>query len=170
MHVKTRWILVAALASSLPAGAVDLADGKLALAGFGGWGVGFTNNKNEYVIASGTGTHQRADFGLVIGARPFDQLSIIAQAFFTAGGKGSTTEVDWAFGEWRFSDSLKLRAGRVKMPLGLFGEIPDIGTLRPLFLLPQSIYGNGETMSEACNGVGLTGSVELPRAWGLVYD
>ena len=166
----TRWMLAVALSLPLPAGAVELADGKLGINGFGSWGVGFTNNKNELAIANSTGTLEEADFGLVATARPIDPLSISFQTFFTAGNKGATAELDWVFAEWRFSDALKLRAGRVKMPVGLFGEIPDVGTLRPLFLLPQGIYGRSETMAEAYNGAGLTGGLELPRDWGLEYD
>ena len=67
-------------------------------------------------------------------------------------------ELDYAFAEWFVSDALKIRMGRVKHPFGLYGEIFDVGTLRPFYLLPQSIYGPNGFTAKAYNGVGLTGN------------
>ena len=35
-----------------------------------------------------------------------------------------------------------MRAGRVKMPRGLYNEALDVDAVRPFVLLPQSVYDN----------------------------
>jgi hypothetical protein len=54
-------------------------------------------------------------------------------------GRG-TAQVDWAFADYRAKDWLGFRGGRLKAPLGLFGEIEDTDTLYNWALLPQSVY------------------------------
>ncbi len=68
------------------------------------------------------------------------------------------------------NDALKFRAGRVKHPFGIYGEIFDVGTLRPFHLLPQSIYGPNGFTAKAYNGLGLTGNWSGDHGWGLQYD
>ena len=78
-------------------------------------------------------------------------------------------EIDYAFAEWRFSDALRLRAGQVKLPFGLYTEIYDVGTLRPFLDVPQGIYGAQAVVAEAYQGGGLTGNIYTDD-WGLQYD
>jgi hypothetical protein len=54
-------------------------------------------------------------------------------------GRG-TIQADWAFADYRLKQWLGLRGGKLKAPLGLFGEIEDTDTLYNWALLPQSIY------------------------------
>ena len=69
-----------------------------------------------------------------------DRVSFTTQVDF--GFDGATkAELDYAFGEYKFTDALKLRAGQVKQPFGLFTELMDVGTVRPFLYLPQSLYG-----------------------------
>ena len=77
--------------------------------------------------------------------------------------------IDWAFGEYRVNDALRVRAGKVKNPFGLFMEVKDVGTLRPFFTLPQSIYGASNFGAESYMGAGITGAWDGER-WGLGYD
>lgn len=140
----------------------------IAIHGFGGWAYGKTDGLTTS-IGTEKGNYDNAEFALNISAKPTENLSLVAQTRLTSAA-GSKTDLDYAFAEWAFSDALKLRVGRVKHPFGIYGEIYDVGTLRPFYLLPQSIYGPNGFTARAYNGAGLTGNVKLPKQWALQYD
>ncbi len=167
--MRTRWTIVCLVAGSLasPAGAIDVASGKLTISGFGEWGYGRTSNENVYLLGTKEGSYENAQFGLTVTTRPQDDLVVAGQLFAAASGEVS---LDWGFAEWRVDDLLRLRIGKVKNPLGLFMEVKDIGTLRPFFTLPQSIYGPSNFAAEAYLGAGITGEWQGAAGWGLAYD
>ena len=71
-----------------------------------------------------------------------DNLSVGAQVhsyFMGELGRG-TAQLDWAFADYRVKEWLGFRGGKLKAPLGLFGEIEDTDTLYNWALLPQSMY------------------------------
>jgi len=146
---------------------------ELEIHGFGGWAYGDTDGL-KYAVGSSDGKYDNAEFALNVSARPAERLSIVAQVYFESDDSDANTnqdvELDYAFAEWFVSDALKIRMGRVKHPFGLYGEIFDVGTLRPFYLLPQSIYGPNGFTAKAYNGVGLTGNYTLGAGWGLQYD
>ncbi len=159
--------LLAALAlAAIPIFAADPSD--IAVHGFGGWAYGKTDGLTTS-IGTQQGNYDNAEFALNISAKPYENLSLVAQTRLTSQS-GSHTDLDYAFAEWKFNDALKLRVGRVKHPFGIYGEIYDVGTLRPFYLLPQSLYGPNGFTARAYNGVGLTGNVRMPKKWGLQYD
>jgi hypothetical protein len=49
-------------------------------------------------------------------------------------------KVDWFYLDYRWQDWLGLRAGRIKIPFGLYNEVNDIDSARLPVLLPQSVY------------------------------
>jgi hypothetical protein len=49
-------------------------------------------------------------------------------------------KADWFYLDYRYADWLGLRAGRIKLPFGLYNEINDIDAARVPILLPQSTY------------------------------
>ena len=54
-------------------------------------------------------------------------------------GRG-TVQLDWAFADYKKKSWLGFRGGKLKAPLGLFGEFEDTDTLYNWALLPQSMY------------------------------
>jgi len=155
-----------ALASALVAGsaqAIEVGEA-LSLHGFGTAGLG-RSWRNDYLYANTEGSGQSLESYLLISVRPTQRLSLSTQFGF----EGEEARLDWAFGEWAFSDTLKLRAGRAKLAFGLSRETMRVGTLRPFLTLPTSIYGSTELGAESYNGVGLTGHV-LTGSWALEYD
>jgi len=54
-------------------------------------------------------------------------------------GRGNA-QLDWAFADYRVKGWLGLHGGKLKAPLGLFGEIEDTDTLYNWALLPQGMY------------------------------
>jgi len=51
-------------------------------------------------------------------------------------------KLDWASVDFQATQWLGFRAGRVKLPRGLYNEALDLDAVRPFVLLPQSIYDN----------------------------
>ena len=143
-------------------------DRKIELHGFGGWAYGETDG-NRYLLADGEGNYDTAELSLNVTANPYDRLWVVAQVHLERDRDDETVELDYGFVEWRFSDALRLRFGRVKHPYGLYGETYDLGTIRPFYLLPQSVYGKVGTTSKNYNGVGLRGTRFFDR-WELQYD
>jgi hypothetical protein len=170
MRLNTAHRLLAALGlvmlAAIPTFAADSSD--IAIHGFGGWAYGKTDGLTTS-IGTQKGNYDNAEFALNISAKPYENLSLVAQTRLTSES-GSHTDLDYAFAEWKFNDALKLRVGRVKHPFGIYGEVFDVGTLRPFYLLPQSLYGPNGFTARAYNGAGLTGNIRMPKKWGLQYD
>ena len=49
-------------------------------------------------------------------------------------------KADWFYLDYRWADWLGVRAGRTKLPFGLYNEINDVDAARVPILLPQSMY------------------------------
>jgi len=174
VNMRTKILLAGmlfALAAPARAPAGELGSGQLSLNGFGSWAAGYTN-RNAYQTGSVPGRWDNAEFALDVSAQPDERLSIAAQVFFKSSGEDGdlTGRIDWAFASWRFSDAVTLRVGKVKQPFGIYGEIYDVGTLRPFQSLPAGIYGPSDFLGESYLGAGLTGSFFASGGWGLGYD
>lgn len=150
---------------AVPAGASDA----VSIHGFGTWAYGATDNGNHYLNGSDGGDYDHAQFSLSVTAEPVPSIWIHAQPFWDTGHEGTEAVVDYAFAEWAPGDLLRLRAGRVKQPFGVYTEIFDVGTLRPFLTLPQSIYGPVGIVAESYQGAGLSGS-RVFGGWRLHYD
>jgi hypothetical protein len=142
---------------------------KITLHGFGAWGYGNTDG-NHYMIGDEDGDYDHAQFYLNINANPFEKLSIIAQIGAVQGHEGVDFEFDYAFAEWAFSDHFKLRLGKVKHAFGIYGEVLNVGTIRPFFSLPQGIYGRHGFVGTGVNGISITGNLMSKSGWGFTYD
>ncbi len=137
--------------------------------GSGSWAYGRTNG-NQYLFGDERGRYDDAAFVLNVASSVADRLRVVTQAEWADGPDGTEAELDYAFAEWKFSDKLKLRAGKVQHAFGISTEVFHIGTLRPFLALPQAVYGPVGIVGESYTGVGLTGSLELKGGWGLTYD
>lgn len=142
---------------------------RIELHGSGSWAYGRTNG-NQYLSGDERGRYEDAAFTLNVASSAADQLRVVGQAKWVDGPDGTQVEVDYAFAEWKFSDKLKLRAGKVQHAFGISTEVFHIGTLRPFLELPQAVYGPVGIVGESYTGVGLTGSFDLNGGWGLTYD
>lgn len=142
------------------------ADDTIQIHGFGGWSYGKTNGLT-YLGADKEGNAKNAQFALNVSAQPYERMSIVAQMHFDNAEEAA--DLDYAFVEWQATERIRLRAGRVKHPLGLYGEVFDVGTVRPFQYLPSSIYGPIGFTAKAYNGAGLTGQFRA-GSWELQYD
>jgi hypothetical protein len=84
------------------------------------------------------------------------------------GSLESDVEFDWGFFEHRWGPNL-IRVGKVPLPVGIFNEIRDVGTLLPFYRPPGSIYGEGSFTSETVEGGIFTRSFQWP-GWNLDAD
>ncbi len=78
--------------------------------------------------------------------------------------------MDWFYLDYRFADWLGLRAGRTKIPFGLYNEVNDIDSARVPILLPQAAYSLiNRNLLLAQTGVELYGYLGMGIAGGLEY-
>ncbi len=157
-----------ALMVPTPSPAIDLADGRLMLGGNASWAFEKTN-ANSYLAADKTGEWATAMFDLFAIAKPADKIVLTAQIGLGGEGEGAA-ELEWAFGEYRVSDLLRLRAGKVKQPFGNYGELQFVGIARPFFGLATGVYGPANVLASSYSGVGITGEWLGQSGFGLQYD
>ncbi len=151
----------------LAAFAAQADDNLIQIHGFGGWSYGRAKDL-AFLGATKEGNANNAQFALNVVAKPYERLNIVSQVNLQTAN-ANQVDLDYAFAEWVASDRVKLRIGRVKHPLGLYGEVFDVGTVRPFQYLPQSIYGPDGFTAKAYNGAGVTGLLRRGK-WELQYD
>jgi Phosphate-selective porin O and P len=159
-------LLAVVLARSAPA---QDAGEAVEVHGFGGWAAGKSSSPNVYLAGRPDLEYRQTDLNLNVTANVSDHLRIVGQTAFTESADGNAVDLSYAFAEWKFRDSLMLRAGQVKQPFGISNEVFAVGTLRPFYALPQAVYGPVGLVSDSYKGIGLTGSHAAGRG-RLRYD
>lgn len=168
-----------ALMASLVAvtGTAHASDGELApdlsVHGFVSPGYILTTHGNNYLAdSSGAGSVEFLEAGLNFTAQLGDRLRAGFQLFARDRGPLGNYDVklDWAYLDYRFQDWFGLRAGRVKIPFGLYNETSDIDPARVPVLLPQSIYPiDNRDFLLAQTGGEIYGHVPLEAGGALQY-
>jgi hypothetical protein len=98
---------------------------------------------NNYLANDTThGSFQFSEVGINFTKNITEKLRTGIQLFAQdLGPTGNyNAKMDWFYLDYRFKDWLGFRAGRVKIPFGLYNEINDIDSARVPVLLPQSVY------------------------------
>jgi hypothetical protein len=155
-----------------PSLAIELGNGMLTINGAGGAAFAVTANnelETSALIANPGGNFRNAEFNLAIAARLTSRITVASQLFFDEIG-GAEAGVDWTFVEVSFDRAFKLRAGKIKLPIGISSETEAIGTLRPFYSLPMTVYGQTGIATEAYFGAGITGELPGFGRWTLSYD
>jgi hypothetical protein len=102
---------------------------------------------NNYLArsASARGSFEFSEVGINFTQPLGDHLRAGVQLFaHDLGPRGNyDIKADWFYLDYRWTDALGLRAGRIKVPFGLYNEINDIDSARVPILLPQSTYPAG---------------------------
>jgi hypothetical protein len=97
---------------------------------------------NNYLVKSKAGSFAATEVGLNVTKSLTDRLRVGIQLFgggFIPAGHYNA-KMDWFYLDYHWRDWLGIRAGRVKLPFGLYNEISDIDSARLPILLPQSTY------------------------------
>jgi hypothetical protein len=162
------WALVVLCAVAVPLSGEEFSLKNVSINGYGTWYYGRTDNSNLYFELPEVGSYRTAEGTLSVAAAVNDHLRILTQANWQNGPNGDQMELDFLFAEWKFNDHLQGRVGKSKMPFGIYGEIADVGTLRPFLALPQAAYGPAGFLGDNYKGVGVTGS--FGSRWNVQWD
>lgn len=166
---NVRNLAIAMAMSAATAGAQGLTPQNVEMHGFGSWNSGATNNENLYLGGMNRGSSRNANAGFTLTGHMDEKLSFTTQVQFDFTGL-TQTSLDYVFAQYDFFDALKLRAGQVKQPFGLYTETIDVGVIRPFLSAPQSVYGPTANIGEAYRGIGFTGNVRMFSGMSLDYD
>lgn len=165
-------LAVALAASGAAAQDTEVADpAALQIHGFVSPGFMLTT-RNDYLPHSKEGTFEFTEVGINVTKELTDQLRAGVQLFARDLGRSGNYDVkaDWFFLDYRFANWIGLRAGRIKVPFGLYNEVNDIDAARNPILLPQSLYPiQNRDYLLAQTGVELYGYIELAQAGALEY-
>lgn len=128
--------------------------------------------KNEYLAKSKRGSFEFNETALNFTNQVTDSLrmgfQLLAHDLGPTGNYRPT--FDWFYLDYQFRDWFGLRAGRIKMPFGLFNEFQDIDVARVPILLPQSIYqADHREYAFAQSGAELYGRASLGEVGALEY-
>ena len=154
--------VLAALVGAAAAGDPLLQTSTLQLQGFAAQSLITTSHNNYFgqtQHALGTGLTEAGINGVW---RPHDRLLVAGQVLYRRAGKSDQQGVrlDYLQAVWQFLQTtdggLELRAGKIKIPYGLYNETRDVPFTRPSILLPESVYFDTvRNFALAAPGVGL---------------
>jgi hypothetical protein len=139
-------VIAAALAASRPASAVDVGpeDGLASVEVHAFASQGFILSHDNNYLASDTthGSFQFSELGVNLTKSITDRFRMGLQLFAQDLGPTGNYNIraDWFYLDYRLANWLGVRAGRVKIPFGLYNESADIDSARVAVLLPQSVY------------------------------
>jgi hypothetical protein len=139
------WLFVLAAAEGTARAADIGSEGSLTaveIHGFASQGFILTKDVSYLSAKTTEGSFRFSEVGINLTKSIGDRLRIGAQLFAqNLGPTGNyNAKMDWFYLDYRLFDWLGLRAGRAKIPFGLYNEINDIDSARNPILLPQSVY------------------------------
>jgi hypothetical protein len=127
---------------------------------------------NNYLADSKRGSFEFTEVGLNFTKDLTDRMRVGMQIFtHDLGPLGNyQTRFDWFYLDYKFWDWFGVRAGRTKVPFGLYNETNDIDAARVPILLPQSVYpvSNREFLL-AQTGAEVYGNIPLGSGGSLEY-
>lgn len=130
------------------------------------------SNANNYLAKSRRGSFEFSEVGLNFTKSLSDNLRAGMQIFVRdLGPLGNyRPQFDWFYLDYRFADWLGFRAGRTKLPFGLYNETSDVDAARVPILLPPALYPqeNREFLL-AQTGAELYGYVPIGAAGAIDY-
>jgi hypothetical protein len=140
--------------------------------GFVSQGFLYSTHQNNYLAYSSHGSFEFTEVGLNFNKQLTDNFKLGLQLFMRdLGPLGNySLKADWFHVDYRWRDWFGIRAGRVKLPFGLYNDTSDIDAARVPVLLPQSIYpAQNRDFLLAQTGVELYGYLDLGAAGALDY-
>jgi hypothetical protein len=163
--------LIIAPLSKLHAQSLDLDPSTIEIHGFASQGF-ILSTKNNYLAQSKRGSPEFTEVGLNFTKSITDDVRVGMQLFARdLGPQGNyQPQFDWFYLDYHFRDWLGFRAGRTKIPFGLYNEQQDVDMARVPILLPKSVYDvQNRSFLLAQTGAELYGNVQLAAAGELEY-
>jgi hypothetical protein len=128
---------------------------------------------NDYLARSKRGSVEFFEAAVNVSTEVADRLRVGLQLFTRDLGPigNYNANVDWAYLDYRFREWLGFRAGRIKLPFGLYNEFSDVDSARLPVLLPQSLYPTrSRDFLLAQTGFSLYGSASAAGLGGFDYQ
>ncbi|WP_202796017.1 hypothetical protein [Opitutus terrae] len=139
--------------------------------GFASQGFLVNTGNNDYLGDTSGGTFDFREYALNASWSK-GKFRVGAQGFGQRLGNYGDDKIvlDWAIVDYQATQWFGIRAGRVKMPRGLYNEALDVDSVRPFVLLPQSVYdARLRDFNSAINGGMIYGNINLRRFGSLDY-
>jgi hypothetical protein len=133
----------------------------------------FYSTDNNYIGESSRGSAELFEVGLNFTTEPVERLRVGMQLFAARTGTiaDGAPRIDWAFLDYRFRRWLKVRAGIIRIPLGLYNEFTDVDAARTPILMPQAVYSlRSRDLLISHTGFSGYGALDLGRAGTLDYQ
>lgn len=171
-HVNKVWI---ALVLVLLLGGNELSSSvfdDISIHGFLSQGM-FLSSKNNYLPNSQDATFELNEIAFSLSKQITPKLRVGLQLLSRDYGDlgNNDVDLDWGFADYRFSDFLGIRMGKIKLPYSLYNESRDIDQARTMIMLPQSIYDDTRRdIFVGYQGIGLYGNLSLKSLGSLEYN
>lgn len=138
------------------------------------------SSQNNYLAHTDRGSFEFSEVGLNFTKQLTDRFRVGMQLFMRDLGPVGNykPQFDWYYLDYKFFDWLGIRAGRTKIPFGLYNETSDIDAARVPILLPQAIYdiGNRDALLAQTGGevygrapIGALGALEYRGYGGTIF-
>jgi hypothetical protein len=141
--------------------------------GFATQGFLYSSNNNYLSTDSSSGSFAWTDGAVSVSDTLSDKLRVGIQLHMYQLGDfgGPNLQVDWATGDYKLNEHFGFRAGKYKIPLGLFNDSQDVDAVHLWALLPQSIYPtDNRSFTLAALGGEFYGNLGLGKKGGtLIY-
>jgi len=130
------------------------------------------SDRNNYLADTSTGTLEFNDAAINISKQFFPTFHIGCQLYTRdIGDVGNhKVEIDWAFADYRMTDLIGFRLGKIKIPHGLYNETRDIDMLRTYIFLPPVYYDISRSTINAMNGIDIYGNYQFESLGNIEYQ
>lgn len=148
--------------------------GDVDIHGFVSQGYLETDKYNYMMSDTDGGTFDLGEVGISLTSQASDSIRVGAQFLSRRLGEDGNSKVGiaWAFGDYQHNRYVGLRAGKIRMPMGLYNQTRDIDAVRTGVFLPQSVYTDTiYTFTSAIYGASVYGTIPLTESIGeLEYE
>ena len=86
------------------------------------------------------GSFYGTKLGLNVISNLSDRVNVATQLFSSIQDDAYVVHVDWAFASFQLKDTLALRTGKIKYPVGIVNEYVEVGVAYPWIQAPVVIY------------------------------
>lgn len=168
---RLAFVLVATSSvASIASAAVSV--GSAQVGGFFSQGYLTTSNDVNYPAETVDGTFEFREAALNASMPLGSKIRVGAQIFEQRLGDYGDDKIilDWASIDYNAAPEFGIRAGRVKLPRGLYNEALDVDLVRPFIFLPMGLYDPRlRDFNASFDGGMIYGSLEFGEAGSLDY-
>jgi hypothetical protein len=139
----------------------------LRIDGFGTQGYLRTTD-NVFQKANSRGTFDFSAYSLVFKANVDEKFTVWSE-LHTSSEINDMIVLEWAFAEYKFSDTLHVMFGKMHTPIGIYNEVRNVYPVIPLSILPAFYTEATEFSPATMKGAALKGRFSMGKIGGE-YD